>query len=264
MNSKTGITIASLLGTALVSLWLGKTLFSQEAVQVPQSSVPKVPFTANLKKRFFSSDNDSQPAEMNITYARKADGSFVNQIDTESPTGEKGKLIEIWDKQRSYNVVLETFTKSKITYQYSPSKFAKTISSLQDATCQASEKASKLENSLITFAGHHQNHRVVTVDVNTGESMTTDELFVPELDCFVTRSSVKRSDGAKNETIVQSLQEGSPNEFYFTIPNDYVERSPLEVEKLYSEKFSGTGFFGSSAAKRLNNTYQRLRASIDR
>jgi hypothetical protein len=51
---------------------------------------------------------------------------------------------------------------------------------------------------------------------------------------------------------------GDPPAAMFTAPRDYTERSPQEVERLYTERL-GRGYMGEKAVERLEQRYWKRR-----
>jgi hypothetical protein len=83
--------------------------------------------------------------------------------------------------------------------------------------------------------------------------------LAPKLNCFAIKEIDTRDDGARTETEVVELARGTPSESLFAIPDDYVERSPKEMEALYKQKYN-EGFYGGAGAQTLETRYQKLRS----
>ena len=88
-----------------------------------------------------------------------------------------------------------------------------------------------------------------------GGTDVTERWMIPELDCFSVKE-IYSSSGARNVTVVESLQEGEPDRSLMAVSPDYTERSPAAVEDL-REKATGEGAFGRGLVGRVEKDYQR-------
>jgi hypothetical protein len=166
-------------------------------------------------------------------------------------------------------MILEPFTKSVTTLQYSPREYQQIVASLESENCdpQTNLAGKKMVDgqSRIKFGRRaiHEVERLPLATSTDGQLEWKHERYiVPELRCFSMHTIDQRSDGATTEEEVVSFQEGEPLASYFDVPPDYVDRSPLELNEAYAKKFGkGQEFWGEPALKGMERRYQRLKAN---
>jgi hypothetical protein len=95
------------------------------------------PFTAKIVKRFFRNHDDSKPKTLDITYARKGNRSLARSISSTAPDGTHGEFVGIIDSGKAQEIILEPFTKSKITLPYGSTRLANIVNRLESENCPA-------------------------------------------------------------------------------------------------------------------------------
>ena len=258
MRTKNGFVLTSALGC-----WMSIDAASQPLHQ-------STPFVAQIEKRFKKSIDDPNPSIQHVTYARKSDGSFVHIFDSESPDRKQsGSMKEIHDARKSLNTILEPFSKSVISHQYSPREYQEIIGALEYENCDGSQTilagTKVVDGRSRTKFGRQAMHEVerIPLKANPDSQMEWihERYVVPELRCFSMHTIDRRSDGAVTEEEVVSFQEGEPPAAYFSVPLDYVERSPRELNEAYAKKFGkGQEFWPERMVVGMERRYQRLKA----
>ena len=262
MRARKGLVLVSVIA---LGCWIGVKATSQPLVR-------STPFVAHIEKRFKKSVDDQSPSILHVTYARKSDDSFVQIFDSQSPDHKQSALMtEIYDAQKSQNIILEPFTKSVITYQYSSREYRQIVATLESENCEPSQTDptgrkvadGRSRNAFGRNARHEMERLPLGTSTDSQREWTHERYVVPELRCFSMHTIDRRSDGAITEEEDVSFQEGEPPEFYFGVPPDYVERSPLELNEAYATKCGvGQQFWPEPAVQGMERRYQRLKANV--
>lgn len=254
--SNRSLYIAGITAFGGASFWLSSLVFAKA-----QAQSDSIPFVARLSERYFKWDTDTNPTVVHTVHARRRDRSFVTQIaSSNGPHGEGEPLIQIVDAESHHDIVLEPLTKSKVTYMYSQQQFDNFISGLEAESCPAN-----VESGTGTFKGQALSfgratfYETKNIRLNPSANLNVEKWTIAALRCFTSKRIAKLGDGARNELVTDSLQEGDPPTTLFDIPPDYVERSPAEVEAIFKAKVQPAGFYGDSASKGLDNFYSRLK-----
>jgi hypothetical protein len=215
----------------------------------PQSSRQSptfTPFVLSEQETHFSRSNVAVKS-VGYTIARREDGSLVRSFiikDTDSPDGTEGRAVFIWDVPSRKNIMLEPFTKSAMTQLRSPKEIADFLSS--EKACSDAILSANSDRSTEQLL----DHAVVRVE-EASDILHTVSWVAPDLDCFPLRQTVALLDskhlGLHHDTIVTKIEIGEPPSSMFDVPQDYTERSPLEIQTEYARKSGGRQFWGTTA-----------------
>jgi len=237
--------VIPVLCLALVLLAGGLKVGSGARSQSSPRSPAFRPFLISEREIHFSHMNVVK--EVDYRTARRADGSLVTSFiikDSDSPDGSEGNTVFIWDTPSRKNIMLEPFTKSSMTQIRSPKEMTDFLSS-QKACSEAilSPNANRSTEQLLGYA-------VVRVE-ETSNVIHTVSWVAPDLDCFPLGQTVALLDpkhaGLHHDVIVTKIEDGDPPSSMFTVPSDYTERSPLEIQAEYARKYGGRQFWGTTA-----------------
>jgi hypothetical protein len=103
--------------------------------------------------------------------------------------------------------------------------------------------------------------RVSTPPSPAGEHKQIEEWAAPDLDCFPLVQTITQSlaDGMQYKTIrtVTFVVTGEPAESLFTVPENYVERSPAETAVEFSRRYPGRSVAGSETLSRAEDRYRK-------
>jgi len=250
-----------LLGVALMLLVSGSLI----ALRVHSQSGPQTlgfkPFVLYERELNKSADN-VVTKEVDFTVARRADGSLMRSFvitGADSPNGEEGKVVFIWDVAAGIKVTLEPFTRSAMTQHLADAEARDSVSSqhacgpIQPQTPNGSQAPPMMLGHPVIRAEESDHvQRVV-------------RLVAPDLDCYPLEKTTwllePKRRGDYQETIVTKIEDGSPPMSLFALPADYMERSPLQIEAEYTAKFSGHPLFGPDVAQDAERQYRRHQVS---
>jgi hypothetical protein len=245
----------------------GNRVFSQIYHNVaPWRPLTVRPFVAHITKRSYSSPDDTKPRVVPEVYGRRSDRSTVAQMPAHLPNGSVGgTLVWITDTAHRQQIMLEPFTRSKTTETYTDDEFAAIISANLDENCPAAvpvgrppaEGGGQIFGG--TFFGHAAVYSLNLYGNRSGRSGTfeVERWTLTDLNCYPVKEISTRGT-MRVEAQVDSLTELEPPSNMFNIPEGYTERSPLEMEAAYKERF-GAGFYGEQIVARLEARYQRPR-----
>jgi hypothetical protein len=215
------------------------------------------PFVLYEKEVQFSPDN-AVVTEVDYTVARRADGSLMKSYiitGPNSPDGNDGKAIMIWDVSDHQDIALEPFTKSVMTQHRSVAEIANFLAS-QHACSGAPPSSSRPRSTMLG--------RAVIQLTDKSEIDQSVSWVDPALDCYPLKKTLWLLDpphkGSRHETEVTKIEEGDPPVSMFAVPLDYIERSPLEIEAEYAREYSGRPFFGHDAANNAERQYRQHQA----
>lgn len=200
------------------------------------------------------SGNNVVAKEVDYTIARRADGSSMKSFTvSDSPNGQEGKAVFIWDVSARQDMMLEPFTRSVMTQHRSAAEIADFVRS---ESCPDLIPSPNNGQPPTTMLGHN----VIRVE----EKWDTEEIvswIAPDLDCYPLQKTVRPLDAKFNgdyqTTTVTKIEEGAPRNSLFTVPADYPELSPLQLEEEYSAKFPGHRFFGREGAENAERQYRQ-------
>jgi hypothetical protein len=189
------------------------------------------PFTVYQHEVMHSPDPKDPPIEVDRVVARRSDGSHMESFTTVSPAGEHGVVVGIREVGTGRAISLEPYTKSVSTrYHLSPDEMTEERGSLRSCTASQSALFSAAE-SLPKMLGH-----IVALDTAQNDDERSESWVALDLDCFPMQEISTRR-GARNEFTVTRVEEGEPSVSLFTIPSDYVERSPGQIEAVYVARY---------------------------
>jgi hypothetical protein len=249
-------TTLPLLGATFVlpvGFLIGLGVRSPSGPQIP----PFRPFVLFERESNKAADN-TVTKEVNFTVARRGDGSLMRSFvisAADSPGGEEGKVVFIWDMAARAKVTLEPFTKSAMTQHLSDAEITDFLSSEHECTPVEGPPPDGIQTPTIML-GH-----AVTRTEESDDILRVVRWGASDLDCYPLAKTTwflePRRGGAYQETIVTKIELGQPGNVFFTVPEDYTERSPLEIEAAYTSKFSGKPLLGPVEAQDAERQYSR-------
>jgi hypothetical protein len=209
----------------------------------PQSTA-FTPFIVSERVTHFSGAKLTK--EGDYTIARRMDGSLVRSFivkDSDSPNGDEGKAVFIWDIPSRHNVMLEPFTMSAMTQVLSPKEIADFLNSQK--ACSGAILSSEGTGATEQLLGH----AVVRVEEQS-KVIDTVSWVAPDLDCFPLKQTFTFLDpqhaGIRHEDVVTKIEQRDPPNSMFAVRSDYTERSPAELQAEYARKYGGVKFFGTT------------------
>jgi hypothetical protein len=78
---------------------------------------------------------------------------------------------------------------------------------------------------------------MVALDTAQNDDERSESWVALDLDCFPMQEIQTSEAGARNEFTATRVEEGEPAASLFTIPSDYVERSPGQIEAVYVARY---------------------------
>lgn len=212
-----------------------------------------MPFTAYAHESMFSSDPHVAPKPFDSIYARRSDGSFAYHYTAMAPNGSPTELMmkSFSDLRLRKQAILEPFTRSAVVFQMNERE-VRNQQRLQNG-CHAIPAADLKRDSVPgpTMLGFE----VVRI-IRKTESETTESWVAPELNCYPLQENITFSGGAHNEAKVMKIDAGEPPQVFFEVPDEFVKRSPLQLDAEYKIKF-GHGFWGERAMGNTQKRYYR-------
>lgn len=229
---------------------LGGYILKSQAVHSPGLK----PFVAYQRKNSYGPNGELRTTT-EFVIARKADGSYSNRFTITSPAGEKAWHLGFTDIATRRNAWLEQFTKSVMTFNMSDADVRAAVEnelqcSAPDVRRQLEDKSGKSSKIL-----GHDAREVIAKE----KHVTVWAWVAPELDCFPLVQTESFADGSRNEKRVERIAVGDPPQSLFTVPADYVERSPEEIEAAYRAKYPGSSVLWGRTLQTLQERYRRQR-----
>jgi hypothetical protein len=240
--------------TPLVALC---AVFAASGGNAQPAAAMYVPFTAQIVEESFGNSAAVKPATVqNIVYGRQSNGSEASFTSVHSPDNQQtAELVYILDVNSRKEIQLEPFTKSSMTFYLSEEQLTQ---SLDSRHCPTNFDALTEHSKIL-------NYDVVRYRDNSGSSAESptddidDEWIAPRLACFVLKDIFTVSSGPWNRRTVVSLTEGEPASSMFSIPSEYVERSPSEINTAWRTIFPGTEFLPDASVRTVEQRYYRER-----
>jgi hypothetical protein len=220
-----GIVALGCVGLAVV--------YTTRQVAATGSGIVK-PFTATVNEVKFNSNGVASHKETYLVGFR-ADGSNMTDYHRTLSTGQATEVKMVEDVKSGRRVAVDYATESTSTYPL-PSNYSAVIAK-QASACGAAAGSS--EPLILGY------HVVLVHDAHTygnGASNMRDHWEAPELNCFALRSvefATKRpgENAPHNEAEVTNITLGEPDPTLFSIPQNFVERSPSERHAEFERRF---------------------------
>lgn len=231
------------------------SLTSPAAAQPPSKRF--TPFTASIHFKHFAGGMRLAVMTGSETFARKRDGSDIKIWDSVSPSGKPGRLTTITDVAAGEKIVLESFTKSKMTFHQTPEQLR---GHLRAESCPEAI-ALRTDREMLLGQEVYRIHRSRQV---RGATENDTKWVAPKLGCFVLKRTrtVSYGGGSTSETVT-SLILGDPAEALFVIPAGYVERSPSQLASRWLQLFPGHPWDTSAHLKLLDRAYYAGRRGVE-
>lgn len=207
-----------------------------------------VPFTAHVVEEHFASAVAKAPVSVDyITVERRSDGSEATSTTIDSPV--PGTLGDILDVPSRRHMTLDSLTDSIMTFYLSSTELQRELDRRhhQDDLGVASEHSTILGYDVVRYHVRYGSQR---------RWETHDEWMAPELAGFVLKGVFRTCGGAWNRTTVTSIVRGEPSSSMFTVSLGYVERSPIQLEKVYAAQYSGTAWLPPDSLQRVERDYE--------
>ena len=207
-----------------------------------------VPFTAQIVVQGFDNRAATKPSVVTrVSYGRRGDGSDVTLTSVHSPLGESGLLGEIVDVASGKQIELDSFTKSRMTFYLSGTE----VEDILDSNgCPANVNQ-------LTERSRWLGYEVVRYrDVDKDSYEDDDSWLAPSLACFTMKSvEIDTRFGSCNKRTVLSLTPGEPPASMFSVPSEYVERSPAELAARWIAMFPGSPWLPADSLERVQRQY---------
>lgn len=241
------------IAVGVLFLGLGISLGLYSGTQTTSANGKKFrPFVVRQQTTYFASDARIAPVARDRSFAARTDGSMVATFSSASPDGEVGTTIQIWDRRKGLEIVLEPFTRSKLTLEMTED--------LWRQAWDTNHPGCPPENSEVgrntRDAGDVLGIPVRRMETRRKE-MRSEASVAPAFDCFPLRQIVWFPGGSRNETVTLSVSAGEPDESLFSIPEGYIERSPAELESVYAAKYPGHRFWGKATLDTAETRYRK-------
>ena len=220
--------------------------------QQPSSTVK--PFVLFEEEQMYGKDSSQPQHTFNRIVARRADGSRMEAFSGTSQDGQTAWSVTIWDVPNGKRMVLEPFTGSVSTSRLSSSEMANELA--VQGTCDTTKsEALRASEAGTTLLGYKAVRFVdPEVDEDEEDGFHRETWIARELDCFPLKVTEKwEKHASRNEYTVTKVEEGDPPADLFIVPMEYQERSPGQVEAIYTALY-GKEYFGNVVA-RLDSDY---------
>ena len=250
------VSIAVGLAAFALSMFLGNTVELRAQSQSPavaSTTLPKTPvkaFTIYQRQTDYGSKGNAA-ASYEIVIGRKSNGSYVHRYDADSPDGEWGIAVEIFDVESLSSVHLSPFTRTKSTYYKTEAEMANLVNNL--ASCEGRQEVLPPPDPTKGESANMLGFRVVPVTVKQAGTVLASWI-APDLDCFPLMETYTVPGSTRSETVVTRVDRGEPAESLFAVPPDFVEVSPAQLEALHGAKYPGHAFWGD-LVQRMNDQY---------
>lgn len=197
-----------------------------------QSTMIK-PFQITAQELSYGGDS-TEPHEVTAwNIARRSDGSHMVSFTVDSPEHEKGIVVEIFDFVKLTYASLEPFTGSVSTYRHTSQEMAELDG--EKPGCAPDElalaKASDTPRYMLGYL-------VVPITTSESDGDGGTKWVAPALDCYPLKETQLSRRGSRNEFAVTAVAEGEPSAALFTVPANYVERPPSQVDAEYWSKYN--------------------------
>lgn len=225
-----------IIAMGLIGCAIGVTVFfAVRGVKLRGQTIPALqPFTATMVDYHYA-PNQSQPAFLEYsTLAMKSDGSQATvhrrELKTNDNWYDMRTILNLTGHQR---IAVDPITQSTTTYPLSPGAVRLYLG--WETNCAADTQA-----EISTMLGY----RVVRVSSNVPGphgSSARETWKAPGLGCLALKDTWSRTDPRTGASYtyrliqVLTIIEGEPSATLFSVPADYVERSPSQVLALAAQ-----------------------------
>lgn len=237
--------------SAVATIVAAASLLLASNAQSPPSAF--VPFTAHVVEEHFASAAAKVPVSVDyITVERRSDGSEATSTTIDSPV--PSTLGDILDVPSRKHITLDSLADSTMTLYLSSAELRRELDRRhrQDDLAVGSEHSTILGYDVVRYQARYGSQR---------RWETHDEWMSPELAGFVLEGVFRTCGGAWNQTTVKSITTGEPSSSMFTVAPGYVERSPMQLEKVYAAEYSGAAWLPPDSLQRLERTYETHQTS---
>lgn len=240
---------------ALVLVLLGSGIIGYTFRRLQRPPVARgagsLAFTVQELERRYAKGGTDPVQVSEVTYARRPDGSWSHTYSAVGEDGQSRQVLEYVDFARMNAAHLEPVTGSVTTFPLVDRDVPAEATAVFKG-CDGSESIARARHSKIL------GYDVVEVSKTYGAE-TEVNWVAPALDCFSLQSTASMN-GSHNEVTATSVRVGEPSAALFETPAGYVERSPKEVQALYSTRVSGGRLFTDKMLEQVESRYQKARA----
>jgi hypothetical protein len=189
----------------------------------------------------------------NQIHAFKSDGSYARILQRPTPSGQMVNVAWIVDvnsgRSISIHPEIETITTRHLPQQQLDAQFR-----------AVNRSCSQQSGQHQTIQGFDTVRRVMAPSARPGDREEVEERVAPDLDCFPLVQTITQwtADGTEYKTIRMAtfVVPGDPAESLFSVPESFVERSPLEAAAEFSRRFPGRTVAGPDTLNRAEQRYQ--------
>lgn len=238
---------------ALLAASFGAAYWITEAFVLRGQQAGIRPFTATISTALYHGDSIQPLITRYTTVAFRSDGSEVTVRHVQAPDGNPYDERVILDLTSAQRVSVDPMTQSRTTYPMGPKELAH-YKNLR-VNCASSPGA-----ATSAILGYAVVKTARSAPAASGKVFSTENWLAPALGCFslsqVTVWTNAATGAATDRKVrkVLTIVEGDPSAALFTIPSDYVERSPGEVLALFASKYHKPDHPRTSAV--LDQVYQ--------
>ncbi len=223
----------------------------------PDEKVAFVPFISHERELRVGEGDDKNPYEVDSTYARRSDGSTAVSSFSIPPYAigsGTGQSTLIFDPGHGVDISLEPNTKSVTTTHLSSAQVSSRLA--DEHACDSIDPDTILIKDSESILGYATDERIDTFPDERSESWVATTL-----DCYPLKETTQflgDRAGGHNEDTVLDVREGDPPAAMFSVPTDYVERSPQQLEAVYEAMFPGHMLYSPPILKKLEESYEGL------
>jgi hypothetical protein len=223
--------------------------------RLPNEKMAFTAFVSHEKELEFSK-GDENPYEIDSTYARRSDGSTALSWVAIAPyrTGtdtDQGTII--FDPRRLVEILLEPNTKSVTTTSLSLAQVSSRLA--EEHACDNVDPETIVKRGSESILGY-----ATIEEIDSFPDEKSQTWVATALDCYSLKETTQFPDdlGGHNENVVLDIREGDPPLAMFSVPTDYLERSPKQVEAVYEAQFPGRTLHSPPVLKKLEESYERV------
>jgi hypothetical protein len=211
-------------------------LYAKNQVAASEPAIVQ-PFTATVHETRFRPDGVAAHEET-YTVEVRSDGSNAIDYHHVLSSGQITEVKMVENLSTGRRVAVDYATESTSTYPL-PSNYAAELER-RASTCKNAEDESGTKILGYRVVLVHSGHTY-----ENGASNVHDHWEAPELNCFALRSIdfATRKPGVKaphNEADVVSVTRGEPDSVMFSIPQNFIERSPSQRHAEFVRRYGGT------------------------
>jgi hypothetical protein len=239
------------LGVAFVSF-----LAARRVVLVSQE-FRATPFVASVEVTGFRPDGTVGHTE-HYLYAMRTDGSWAELHRRQDPEGHWKEIKIICDFAQKRRVTVEGLTDSLTTYPVSQGS----IASMKGTMSSCAGGAPSAQGNIL---GYGVVKVVKDFTVSAQQVSHLERWLAPALGCYELSSTSTLGPplGPAARTVAQviAVAEGEPPSSWFSLPANFVERSPSQIFAEYARRFPGASAPPAATGQKLDRAYESSQAN---